>query len=884
MNKYNEKNDGTLVQMTLLGDSQAFDALVLRHEGAVKGTAYKVTGNTFSAEDAAQDAFVSAWMHLSSLKDPGKFGSWVCSIAKNRARSLVTHYRSVTADISLHLLETMDLGAEDASGLDTLTGVVGVAEAMRDEQLHVYVDALSDRIREAIELHYFQGLSVAEIAQRLSVPVGTVKWRLCEGRKQLRKEYGMIEKEYDENKTLVQRVREQVEHLKLWRIKNDKTGFEPEYRAVLSAVEGLDDSGEKQHMLADVLLLGYWWLPGQANDEVLARIKAAAIASRNESVMQAVVPNEYSKYKGEERLAFMRDTQIPELEKNGFVKAVGYTWFWYGCYSMDENHTEQGMDAFRKVLELLTPEDVYYANALSSLWTEQKKAAAPKIEAFDRDGMAYGTRGEVYQYVGKKLYFWEQPGYTRGGTAELNDSLFWNTSLCDGLLYDPDLFPGQSVKSSDGSMTLTCLENDATVTVAAGTFAHCTVYEMTGNLSYVTYTKTAFAPGVGLIAQTNTRYSDTHSWELSSYKICGGEGMVPFAPGNRWEYVSVDQDSPYVFAAENYFEVTSYKNGRAVVSNGFFSQVTGYTDTWNGNILNARHNYVYPKDGKWLLRDVSGIMKRAAELAETKRQKVHTAIATEVMQRIWDTDPDANPDFTEFGRWNFFSSYTLLRDKKGYTCWDGNWRYSFEGKDMAKCGDYEFCVLHNHLYSILSDATGYLWCDAWAPGYHSESKQIEYEGGGRRKVDLTLDVLDDCTVTVEAGTFEGCRHISLDLRGLEGTGWGYRGGKKEYWFAPDVGIVKMTALYKNDTLQDVWELTEYRGTGEGYFPAEDGMFRRYESKFSGNGVHASVEYTYDLEGDEMVIFRNALGNQDRACWEAGPIAAPEEQWYKRSEK
>jgi len=882
MNRYQDKKDNVLVEMTLLGDSEAFDALVLRHQNAVKGTAYKVTGNSFSAEDASQDAFVSAWVNLASLKDPSLFGSWVCSIAKNRAKSLVMHYRSVTADISLHLLENLDLDGEDASGLDALTGVVGVAEAMRDEQLHLYVDALSDKIREAIEMHYFKGLSVAEIAAKLSVPVGTVKWRLCEGRKQLRKEYGMIEKEYDENKTLVQRVREQVEHLKLWRIKNDKTGFESEYRAVLSSVESLEESGEKQHMLADVLILGYWWLPGQANDEVLAKIKASAIAGHNESVMQCVIPKEYAKYKGEERLAFMRDTQIPELERHGFVKAVGYTWFWYGCYSMDENHTEQGMDAYRKVLELLTPEDVYYANAQSALWVEQKKANAPKIEAFDRDGITYGTRGEVYQYVGKKLYFWEQPGYSRGGTAELNESLFWNTSLCDGLLYDPDLLPGQSVKASDGSMTLTCLENDVTVTVAAGTFAHCAVYEMVGNRYDTTYTKTVFAPGVGLIAQMTTRYSQTNSWELSHYKICGGEGIVPFAPGNRWEYVCTDKDSPFVYTAENYFEVTSYKNGRAVVSNGYFAQVTGYTDTWQGHILNARHNYIYPKDGKWLLRDVSGMMKRAAELAQTKRQKVHTAIAADVMQRIWDTDPDANPDFTEFGRWNFFTPYTLVRDKKGYT-WDNNWRYSFEGKDMAKCADYEFCVLHNHLYSILEDATGYLWCDAWIPGYHLESKQVDYDGGGRRKVDLTLDVLDDCTVTVEAGTFEGCRHIAIDLRGLEATGLGYRGGKKEYWFAPGVGIVKMTALYKGDTLQDIWELTEYRGTGEGFFPAEDGMFRRYESKFSGNGVHASVEYTFDEENGEMVIFRNALGNQDRACWEAGPIEAPEEQWYKKSE-
>ncbi len=539
------------------------------------------------------------------------------------------------------------------------------------------------------------------------------------------------------------------------------------------------------------------------------------------------------------------------------------------------------MDAFRKVLELLTPEDVYYANAQSALWVEQKKANAPKNEAFDRDGIGYGTRGEVYQYVGKKLYFWEQPGYSRGGTLEINESLFWNTSLCDGLLYDPDLLPGQSVKASDGSMTLTCLENDATVTVAAGTFKNCTVYEMVGSRYHVTHAKTVFCPGVGLIAQTATRFGSTHTWELGSYKICGGDGIIPFAPGNRWEYVCTDKDSPFVYTAENYFEVTSFKKGRTVVSNGYFAQVTGYTDTWQGHILNARHNYIYPKDGKWLLRDVSGIMKRAAELAETKRQKVHTAIAADVMQRIWDTEPEANPDFAEFGRWNFFKCYTLADQGKGYS-WNELYDYAFEGKDMTRCADYEFCVLHNDMYDILFDAAGYLWSDAWIPGYHLEKKQFIYSGP-RRKVDLTLDVLDDCAVTVEAGTFEGCRHISFDLRGLESTGWGYRGGKKEYWFAPGVGIVKMTALYKNDTLQDVWELTEYRGTGTGFFPAEDGMFRRYESKFSGNGVHASVEYTFDEENGEMVIFRNALGNQDRACWEAGPIEAPEEQWYKKSE-
>ena len=67
MDSYYDKDDSTLVQMTLLGDKAAFQELVVRYERAVQGTAYHVTGCRFSAEDAAQDAFVSAWMNLSAL-------------------------------------------------------------------------------------------------------------------------------------------------------------------------------------------------------------------------------------------------------------------------------------------------------------------------------------------------------------------------------------------------------------------------------------------------------------------------------------------------------------------------------------------------------------------------------------------------------------------------------------------------------------------------------------------------------------------------------------------------------------------------------------------------------------------------------------------------
>lgn len=57
MNNHFDKTDEVLVELTLLGDGTAYEELVTRYQRAVIGTAYKVTKNRFSAEDASQDAF-----------------------------------------------------------------------------------------------------------------------------------------------------------------------------------------------------------------------------------------------------------------------------------------------------------------------------------------------------------------------------------------------------------------------------------------------------------------------------------------------------------------------------------------------------------------------------------------------------------------------------------------------------------------------------------------------------------------------------------------------------------------------------------------------------------------------------------------------------------
>lgn len=843
MNKYSDKDDKTLVELTLLGDEAAYEELVTRHQRAVMGTAYKVTGNTYSAEDASQDAFVSAWMNLSSLRDGAKFRPWVCSIAKNCAKNLNQHYRSTLPDLSLDVLLLADPSEENSEWQM-------ISEDYSD--LHEAVESLSEKIREAIKLHYFEEKSLAEIAEILSVPVGTVKWRLSEGRKQLRKGYGIMEKTYNENESIVTRVMRQVEALKLWRLKSDTTGFEEEYTAVLHAVEDLENSKEKSYLLADTLLMGYWWLPGEKSGEVFARIKKAAEEGHNDEVMCMVANNEHNRLSGDEKIDFMKNTQIPYYRERGYPKTLAYVLFWLGFEYHEKGEDEEAIRYFRQVLTVVPPSDVYYANAKAAI------DEVTRMMQLSKDGSTskyFGdVTGEVYKQMDDKLYFWSQPGYI-DGTLHENSSLFWNMARCDSLILDSSMTVGEKKVSSNGKMTLTYLRNDGICDTPAGHFENCSVFVCQGETDGLTYCETWLCEKKGIVRQIVSRYGTTE-WVLSSYQIKGGEGLLPFAAGNRWDYVMVTPDPARMIERENYFEVTACEDGSVAVSHMCFSLVKGYTDTWEGKTVETRENYCRENHGGEKLHDVAEALNRAEELAETKRQKVHTAIANDVMNRIFATDPDFNPSYTEKGRWNFFEYDPLSRESGTVKFYD-NRRYSFEWKDISDCQDNNigYTVLYTFLLTILQDATGCVWSDEWVDGYSYTEKKI----GDYTTENFTVSGGE--TVVTPTGTFENCRHISFDYRA-----WGYFSGRSEYWFAPGVGIVKFEHPYGENHCA-VWQLTNYKGRGEGYFPTDDGLFRRYEPETLYDGWHGSLEYTFDEDESGTVMFKNALGTQERVDYE-----------------
>ena len=176
---------------------------------------------------------------------------------------------------------------------------------------------------------------------------------------------------------------------------------------------------------------------------------------------------------------------------------------------------------------------------------------------------------------------------------------------------------------------------------------------------------------------------------------------------------------------------------------------------------------------------------------------------------------------------------------------------------MAGCGTdcVGYKVLYSFFFEILRDAAGCMWSDEWQDGYHYDERK------SGRYVTKNFNVKGGETVVTPAGTFVNCLRVSFDYEA-----WGYFSGRSEYLFADGVGIVRFEHLY-GDGKSAVWQLTEYKGTGEGFFPTNDGLFRRYEAEALSDGWHGSGEYTFDEDESGGVMLKDALGTQDRSCYE-----------------
>lgn len=169
------ERDAALVRRVREGDSAAFDEIVKTYMRQVFQVAYRVVGHREDAEDLVQDCFLAAYQYLDSYDADRPFGPWITRIVLNRGANLRrSRARRATEP------ET-DTVSPAPSALDEATR----AEAR--EKLSEVLGTLNERQRMIVTMCDVDGMTSAEIGERLDLAPGTVRWHLHEARRVLRR-------------------------------------------------------------------------------------------------------------------------------------------------------------------------------------------------------------------------------------------------------------------------------------------------------------------------------------------------------------------------------------------------------------------------------------------------------------------------------------------------------------------------------------------------------------------------------------------------------------------------------------------------------------------------------------------------------------------------
>jgi len=163
-------HDVELASLAASGDRQAFGELVRRHGSAVRALLRRMGVSAAEADDLAQDAFIAAFESIAEFRGEGAFGGWVKKIAARACMRRVQKDRQLRARLEAADLQDPTAPADPGRRMDLDEALKGLAEAER----------------LCVSPCYGAGLSHAEAAEALNLPLGTVKSHVKRGLDRLR--------------------------------------------------------------------------------------------------------------------------------------------------------------------------------------------------------------------------------------------------------------------------------------------------------------------------------------------------------------------------------------------------------------------------------------------------------------------------------------------------------------------------------------------------------------------------------------------------------------------------------------------------------------------------------------------------------------------------
>lgn len=166
----------TLVREAQGGDGGAFGEVVRRMQDMAYGAAFARLADHHLAQDAAQEAFIEAFLHLGQLQEPAAFPGWFRQILFRQCFRLTRRrpLRAVPLEDVLELPGSEPTPAQVAEARDLRSAILGALEVLPEHE------------RVVTELFYLGGYSQKEIGEFLEIPITTIKKRLHSARGRLR--------------------------------------------------------------------------------------------------------------------------------------------------------------------------------------------------------------------------------------------------------------------------------------------------------------------------------------------------------------------------------------------------------------------------------------------------------------------------------------------------------------------------------------------------------------------------------------------------------------------------------------------------------------------------------------------------------------------------
>lgn len=191
MSKYTPEDEEWLIARSKRGDLEAFNKLVERYQQLMYASVLRMLGNTETAADITQDAFLSAFRHIDSFKGGSSFRAWLLRIGSNLA---CDHWRYKQR----HPATSLDVltNSEEPHAQETLNSLVtsAISDNPEEQLLTHELQSLIQRglqdlpleQRVAVVLCDIEGFSYEEVATATETSLGTVRSRISRGRGRLR--------------------------------------------------------------------------------------------------------------------------------------------------------------------------------------------------------------------------------------------------------------------------------------------------------------------------------------------------------------------------------------------------------------------------------------------------------------------------------------------------------------------------------------------------------------------------------------------------------------------------------------------------------------------------------------------------------------------------